>query len=643
MTPPAVEFRPTIGEIAEMLSDRRGGMGRILQAMRDVCDTYNADIAVPLPELESDESAAIANLLRQGLDGNSQRISSTMPDAVFPVLRPEVKRDRDDAKKRRRAVLGWWEMNDMELVMGQRARYLTGYASSPVVIRPETRVASERAIPRWEARVPMASFPSAPARSNDMLPGNIIFTFTRTYGWLCDNYPAETSMLPKRAGCDRNTTFECVEYIDDNVIVLGVLGHADASSTAPLTGSQAGAWRDTRGGAGGPQRFAVTSTGTAGGTQAVELERSRNWAGRCTAVAPGRITLDRPLGQYDGMIPKYKRAARLDALELIAIEEGIFPKQWLVARPNEQPKVIRMANGRKGQMGVVSGGVIDTQNLNPGYKTTEAIDRLQEAERQEGGVGASMTGQAPTNVRTGRQSDTILSAQIDFMIQEHQRILAKSMRYEDDIAIDVMKGYFGRTKSSFYIDWRGARGPIEFVPDELFPEGSNRHTVRYSMAGTDLNQQIVRNGQKIGLGLISKQTGRENDPEIQDPEAEHDRVTFEALEGGILAEFSQPGSFALPDKAKVMQMILSDRVELAEAVIQVHEEAQRRQATSGAPGTPEAPAAPGSPETQPGIAPPGTGAEAGTIAPPGPSLDALNQILGQASRSRQAMRAPAVG
>jgi hypothetical protein len=353
----------------------------------------------------------------------------------------------------------------------------------------------------------------------------------------------------------------------------------------------------------------------------------------------GPVTLDRLQGQFDGMLGKYMRAARLEALEQIAIEEGIFPKQWLVGRPNEQPRIIRMANGRKGQMGVVQGGVIDTQNLNPGYKTTEAIDRLIEAQRQEGGVGASMTGQAPTNVRTGRQSDVVLSAQIDFMIQEHQRILAKSMRYEDEIAIDVMRGWFGRTTSSFYIDWRGARGPIEYVPDKLFPPGTNRHTVRYAMAGTDLNQQIIRNGQKIGLGLISKQTARENDPEIQDAEIEHDRTTFEALEAGVLAEFVQPGSAPLPDKAKAMQLILADKVELADAIIQVHEEAQARQATAGAPGTPDGPAVPGSPESMPGIAPPGGGAEAGTIPPPGPSLDALHQLLANSSQARTAIRA----
>lgn len=629
----AVSSTPTIDEIVALMHARRGGMGRMLQAMREVRDTYNAEMAVPLPEMSDGERNATANLLRQGLDGNAQRISSTMPDVYFPAGRA-TKKAQVEARQRRQAVLGWWEMTDMNLVLARRARHLVGYGCSPIVIRPDTK----RGICRWDVQDPMAAYPAPPAYLDDMLPTDCVFTFMRSWKWLRSNYGPQVSTLTGSRGCGDDETFECVEYFDDQVHVLGVIGR-QSQRGSPVTGRQAGAWRDTRGGRDGLQRNIVVGGDGGGGYSCVELERNANPLGRCPVVVPGRVTLERVQGQLDGMIGKYITQARLQALELIAIEEGIWPKTWLVARQNEVPKVIRLANGRRGQMGLVTGGEIQVIQQNPGYKTGEAIDRLAEAQRQEGSVPASFTGQVPTNVRTGRQSDFVLSAQIDFNIQESQLVLAKSVQHEDEIAIAGNKAWFGGAKKSFYVDWRGAKGPVTYEPNELFPAGADQHRVRYAMAGADLNAQVVRVGQKVGLELASRQWGREMDPEIEDPEGEHDRVTFEALEKSILVELAQPGSMSVVDKARIMQSVVSDRLELAESIIEVHEEAQRKQATEGPPGTETGPVPPGSPEAQPGIAPPGMGEEAGTIPAPGPSLDHLSQLLGGLGRTRSALRA----
>lgn len=102
------------------------------------------------------------------------------------------------------------------------------------------------------------------------------------------------------------------------------------------------------------------------------------------------------------------------------------------------------------------------------------------------------------------------------------------------------------------------------------------------------------------------------DPLVDDVEEEHDRIIGESLEAAVLSSLQQQaaaGAIPPSDLARIMQLVLSNQVELADAIAQVHEEAQARQATTVEP------AAPGSPEAQPGLAQPGAGAEAGTIGP----------------------------
>lgn len=621
---------PEIGTIVQWLYQRRSNMGRLLQEMKRVIDTYNGEIAIPLPELDSDEEAAVTNLLHQGVDGTAQRIASTLPDVRFPSVRPGFRRWDDEATVRRQVTLGWWEMNGMRRIMYRRARHLISLTMSPVMIRPDRH----RQIPEWFVREPMSTYPAPSTRVDEIAPSDCIFTFSRPLSWLRREYPAQAARLAP-ADTDGDTLFECVEFVDAEVIVMGVVGQGGAFGTSPTLGSQAGAYRDTRDGRAGRQRFGVVGGAGSGWSDAEELERYVNRAQMCTAVVPGRITLDRLQGQFDGMIGKYIRQARLDALELRAIEEGIFPRQWLVGRPNERPKVVTVANGRKGILGRVEGGEIITQQLAPGYKTSEASDRLTMAQRQEGGVPSDWGGEAGTNIRTGRRGDQILAAQVDFPIQEHQVILEASCEHEIRVAIAVRKGWFGGAPSSFYVDWKGARGYVDVKAGDFGSVfATDRNVVKYSMAGSDLNGMIVRVGQKVGMGLWSKQTAREQDPETDDAELEHRRTITEGLEGAMLSgleQQTQAGAVLPADVAKLMIQVRDGREEFPEAVVALHAEVQQRQATQ---------APPGAPETQLGLGGQAAGAQAGVaIPPPGPSLQDLNQRLSQLGRARTAISA----
>lgn len=591
-------------DIHSLYLERRGNRAPIYAIMQQVKSLYNAELAVPLPEMDRDEQATVVNLLKQGIDGTAQRINSTLPDIYYPPLKPGQKTSEKQAETARRANLGWWSVNDMHDVLARRYRHFLGYGCSPVVLRPDATFRHAR----WEVRDPLSAYPAPTARMDSCTPQDVIFTYQRTPLWLARNYPGMGLYLNDKTPDAKIT---CLEYLSPEETVLIAIGHdRDPHDTYSP------------------------------GLACAELLRVPNPTGMTLAVMPGRITLDRMAGQFDGLIPMYFKQAKLDALEYIAIEQGVFPRSWLVARQGETPKVEVVADGRKGIIGVVRGGDLREENLNPGYKTSQAIDRLAGEQRLEGNVPAEMQGVSAENIRTGRRGDQVLSNGIDFGIQEAQRQFEISLREENKRAVAITKAFFGNEKKSFYVEWRGASGPVEYIPNEIF--ASDHNVVKYALAGSDLNSQVVRLGQKLGAGLISKATARKNDPEIGDPGFEEFQINVEMAESafaqGLFQQMST-GAFPPADAARFVQL-LKEKVDPIEAFQKVQEEAQQRQATAGTPGTPEGPVEPTSPEAMPGVSP---GSEAGVSIPePLSAQQNLHQILGNAGQARMAIRQGAV-
>jgi hypothetical protein len=359
------------------------------------------------------------------------------------------------------------------------------------------------------------------------------------------------------------------------------------------------------------------------GLEAILLEAIPNRTGMPLAVVPKRITLDKPRGQFDGVLGMYYTRARLQALTEIAIERGIFPEEYLVARAGENPEILQLADGKSGILGVVKGGDIQQLQLNPGYKTDTALDRLERQERLEGAIPAEFGGESATNIRTGRRGEAVLSATVDYRVQEAQEVFANSLLYEDKIAIALEKAYWGDTQKSFFIPSRTSVGEEKYVPNKVWQ--TDFHYVAYSAAGSDVNSLIIGLGQRLGVGLMSKESAREADPLISDPDLEHDRIIAEGVESALLASIQQQaanpeGPYQPDDLAYLTKLVVEQDVSLFEAVRRTDERARERQAQAMPMG---------SPETMPGLAMPGMGAEAPVAGPQeAPPLEALLAQLG---------------
>lgn len=496
---------------------------------------YEGKYEVPLPEIDAQEQSGVANLIQTGIDQHAMRIASVMPTPYFPPVRNSKTADKR-ANQRTMAVKAWWHLNKMSLKMGYRARYLIGQAVSPVLVRPG------RECPIWEVRKPRETFPS-PTPGEDMVPEDCIFAFERDTHWMRANYPEYYNRFPGEMGKDKN--IKLLQYISADQYALVAVGDVNID----------------------------------GDTATMMLASVPNRAGRPCVVMPGRITMGALQGQFDQLVGMYATQAKLWALQVHAVMREIFGETWVVATANGgTPEVITEADPYDGTIGKVRDGTVQFNRAASSQGPLQAIDRQERSQRLTGAIPAEMGGESSTNVRTGRRGGQILSATVDFYIQEHQNLLAASLEEENKVAIAIAKTYYGDGPKTFYVPI--GKGQVSYTPSITFETDS--HSVSYAYAGTDTNKLVIEAGQRLAQRTLSKETFMEIDPMVTDRDAEMDKIIRESLSDALLQSILQQA--AMPDGpwspdqlGRLMELVYVQDLELWEAVMKVHQEAQELQ------------------------------------------------------------------
>jgi hypothetical protein len=621
----------TTEEICQLYAHRVSERSAVHAAMAQIRDIVNGDAELPTDELDEESKPAVANLINQGGNQMAMRAASVLPDLTVPALNPSAKMSQRRATESRQAQYGWWGINRMKLIMRKRARHLLFDGETPVVISPDFKAR----IPKWEVRDPITAYPP-PSLGLSPIVEDCIFTYTQTYRWLRGAYPEGAAALPMTAREEPDATVLLLEYFDATERVLVAVGSSRSQQTPAVLYQPQGrtAAFPYKGGESGSQTTSWWAGQNFGDYEYVELDRYAHGLEQCPVVYPTRITLDRLQGQFDQLIGLYIMQAKLMALGVIGVQRAVLPEVWAVGNQvGQTPKITQQANARTGKVGIIEGGTLDVFRTEPGFQTAPMLDRLEYSIRQSGGIPPELGGASQSNVRTGRRGENILSAAIDFPIQEAQEILAFSLEAENQIGIALSKRWWGNRDVSYFVDWKGARGRITYRPNKVFETDEVR--VSYAMAGSDSNQVVIGGGQRLGLKSLSRLSFMKLDNWVEDPEFEHDQITAEGLEDALLASLQQQAAAgALPptDLARIMELVRSDRMELPEAVATVQREAQERQAEAVPPGAPEA---------EPGIAQPGMGAEQPVETITGPSGDQQNlvKLLGALRLPQQLGRA----
>ena len=544
----------TVDEIIELYKQRVAYYAPMHGKMRTIQSIYNGAAEVPLPDMEKSSSSAVANLLGQGVDQMAGRITSVIPSVNFASMKPGVRQYDRMASTAAKTIEGWWQMERLPMKMKQRGRHLIAYGMSPVQIRWDF----EDNKPYRQVRHPLETFPSTDIIPGTLTPIDCIFAYRRSAGWMRDNkYGDKLYALTGRIDTQRDTSVLMLEYVDARTTMLIAAAYSEASPW--IAQNQ------------------LTANGKS--LKGVVLEHYDNVGDDCPVVIPSRITLDTMAGQFDSMVGMYYQQARLMALELIAVEKGIFPDTYLISRAGETARFLDGPHdGRTGLINVVAGGDIREVQSQPGYMTNPLMDRLERNQRVTAGLPSEFGGESGSNIRTGRRGDAVLSAVIDYPIAEAQEAFAFALQEENEIAIDLAKKWDGDTPRTIYVGTGNNARPITYTANKTFE--NDEHTVSYPASGSDINSLIVGIGQRVGLGIMSKRTAATLDPYIDNPEVEHDTIISEGLEQALMAGIQQQASSGqIPPLtlSKIMTLVKNDKMELAEAMNKVTEDALKEQ------------------------------------------------------------------
>ena len=593
-------------EIIDEFRVRKEARGTLIQYMKEARDHFNGDVVIPLPEMSEDEKPAVANLMAQGLDQTAMRIASVLPNLHYPPMVPGKDKSRgseDWAYRRKMANLGWWQESQLNLKLRRVARWLVGYSTSPMMVRPNFK----SKIPEYVLRDPLSTYPALNVEYDNSQPTDFIYAYKRTFRWLEQNFPDAAESIARRFKHRPKPSqyVEMLEYIDAEERVLGVLHISPQQAN--------GMWWPNQ------------STGTGG----EEILRSPNKAGVCWGVDANRITVDRQMGQFSQSFGIYQNQAKLMALETIAVGKAIFPDLVLQpTTPGRTPILVNgeWADGRTGDINVVRDGTVDVIQLNPGFMTEPLIDRHERNIRQAG-VPAQFSGETPSNIATGRLGDQILSATVDFPIQEYQELVANTLWEANKRAIAIAKAYFGNVAKSFHVGFGGTAGQADYTPNIHFE--TDAHEVRYSAPGADVNSLVIGIGQRLGLGTMSRWTAMQQDPLVPDADFEYRKTASERIQSALLDFVAQSVQSGALDPQDVV--LLWEEVEkganIADAWKKAQQAAQERQAEAQAQA--QAAAQPGAlgPEAQPGLS--ASPEEAGlAVQAPSPNMQNLSQMLG---------------
>lgn len=595
-----------IEQIQETYNQRRAQRGPLLRRCQEVAQQYDGDIVVPTPELDEAQKPLAVNLLGPGLDQLAMRIASTMPDISCTPLRPGIKDSENKNTLKRRALLSYWDMNRMDMILRRRARYILGYAFSPVSISYlGVNPLDKREIPHWRVLNPLSSFPAPALDPNDIEPSDCIQAYAQPLRWLQSLYPDQTRVLYKGKNASPDTMFEILEYNDADETVLVALGQAKEIN------NQAG-WNSA----------SVENVGT---QSVVELARTPNRANIPLTVFAGRITLSKPSGMFDQLLPIFDNASRLASLEYIAIKRSIFADQWLVSHPNSpgHAEIITEADGLTGVIGEIHNGVLQSTQTQPSMQAAQMQDRLERVGRLAGGIPAELGGESATNIRTARRGEAVLGAAIDMPVQEHQEIFEDSLEAENVRAMAVTKAHWGSKPTSFYIPKNGKITRPDYTPNEVFENDQN--VVKYGITGTDANSFVIAAGQRLQMETLSAETFMEMDPLVEDVQEELARIYIGSARKAMMASVETQASQGQIDPtfiARFVQALHDGATRPEDALTEVHKQMQKEQAAQQAA---QPPTGASGPSQMPGMA--GAPGVQGGLPMPPQGQGALSQIL----------------
>lgn len=496
----------------------REGFTRMLPVHREmgvVTRAFNGDLGIPLPEMQAHEMAAVPNLIFSGINQYGQRVASVRPQVTFPSMRSrpngtEYLVHARTAEDQRAAVMGWWEMNELDVMAALSARHLAAYgAMGRQISHNAFNTVDKRRIPHWKVMDPLLTLPGHQSPDSVRM-SHVIYIEHHTSEYCKMTWPEKWNRLYKGAPSD-DSTYRVLEYVDEHEYVFLMMGRDETP---------------------GERRDADS-----GYSPGEILGRVQHNLGVCPSSFAGRLGLDRIQGQFSQTVGMYVTQSMLMSLATIAVKKSVYPEKWAQSPANAPtlPTIEAVANSMTGEIGIVQNGQLQVVHTQLSGDLLQLMDRLERSARITGGTPSDVTGESATNVRTGRRGSDIMSATMDPQIAEDQARLRQCYEWEIEIGIRVMRTFFGDAPSQFFIPVTGEiHEDGEYIPNQLFKSNLSPR-VTYPIPGTDVSGLIVELGQMQGMKSIDPDTAREMNPLIQNPAEVKRRIMVNDIDTAVMA------------------------------------------------------------------------------------------------------------
>jgi hypothetical protein len=615
--------------IAEEMSNRRSAQSPLIERMIEVRDRYLGDVVVPVAE--PDDELPLSNLtpllIADAVEHPAMYATMASPTFTAPVV-GVGKRFSEYADRRRRACGTMWDESWMDLVLARFFRHLAGYAVSALVAEPD----HELRMPRITTRDPLSSYPE-PKAPEDLSPiANVGFVYGRSREWMLRRYPDVMASYDFRGsgfafgyGTNETELWDVVEWIDADRTVMAVLGPRDSFGHS---------WTSD------PTRWARL------------LAWEPNPLGRCYAVAPRVVTMDRIQSQLSNLIGHADLIAKLTYLDVRATEKSIYPDRFVLAKQGQAPRLLggKWQGGETGETNIVlDADQIGELRGTPDPNAKMTLDRVERNFRVSSGLVPQTGGETYGALRTGRGIDSLMGAALDPRAAELHKIGARYLTEINDIAMGMWASRW--PARTYMVAFPGEDEQVEFEPAKHIeriagrttPQGrparATRVQVEWPIPGLDDANATVVIGQMLGAGLISQRRARHMHPHVRNPLGEEQRILVEQLESlaqVMLSQRAAPNGGLTPLDVKVMIQAVMAGDSLVDALAKADEEASKRQAAQ-----PPAPAEGqlAAPEAMPGLAMPGEGAEMGGGGMP-PVIEEAPDAISNLNQLVSAMNGP---
>ena len=488
----------------------------IKQRMLAVRAHYNADVLTPTYDVPGEDEPGRSPsplLIADAIDTKSMRAASVVPSISMQARKTDIEQKR--LRKRQAGLAAIWRESGVEdAMLGRAFRHLFAYGTCAMIAVEKKGFEH----PIIELRDPLSTYSEVKAPEDFSAPGYVAYIYGKSEAWLKRNYPETKHNLFDKSNMNRQEIWDVVEYIDEDQIMVGVLGPRQ-----PFYYNQSSDYTDWR---------------RQHRDKSMMLRRWNNWAGMVPGYVGTRVTLDRIESSVMKLTGLVNEIGRLRTLEKIAAERGVFPDLVAFGDGDVPPTLVngQWSDGRDGEVNLLQNAKgFQVVRMDPSVVSRQITDQMEGSFGQSGGLDPLTKGEARgASLRTGAAINNMASFSLDPIISEAQKTMARILSKTNEGAFELWKNSpTNRAKKiSMFSGRQGDRHLTDITPAVDITD--SRNTVHYPIPGADVNSIQVELGQAMQTGMMSTKTARASNPLIPNDDYEEDQITLEAIDNALL-------------------------------------------------------------------------------------------------------------